>query len=42
MHLLERAATVAALAITKEQAVAAVEGKYRAEFLRDALAGRAG
>ena len=42
VHLLERAATVAALAITKEQAVAAVKGKYRAEFLRDALAGRAG
>jgi purine catabolism regulator len=42
VHLLERAATVAALAITKEQAVAAVESKYRAEFLRDALAGRAG
>jgi purine catabolism regulator len=42
VHLLERAATVAALSITKDQAVAAVEGKYRAEFLRDALAGRAG
>ncbi len=42
VHLLERAATVAALAITKEHAVSAVEGKYRAEFLRDALAGRAG
>ena len=42
VHMLERAATVAALAITKEAAVAAVEGKYRAEFLRDALAGRAG
>ncbi|MBM6402857.1 helix-turn-helix domain-containing protein [Phycicoccus sp. CSK15P-2] len=42
VHMLERAATVAALAMTKEQAVAAVEGKYRAEFLRDALAGRAG
>jgi purine catabolism regulator len=42
VHLLERAATVAALAITKEQAVSAVESKYRAEFLRDALAGRAG
>ncbi len=41
-RLLERAATVAALAITKDQAVSAVEGKYRAEFLRDALAGRAG
>ncbi|WP_270886323.1 helix-turn-helix domain-containing protein [Pedococcus sp. 5OH_020] len=42
VHLLERAATVAALAITKEQAVLAVESKYRAEFLRDALSGRAG
>ena len=42
VHLLERAATVAALAITKEQAVAAVESKYRAEFLRDLLAGKAG
>ncbi len=42
IHVLERAATVAALAVTKEQAVAAVEGKYRAEFLRDALLGRAG
>lgn len=42
VHLLGRAATVAALAVTKDQAVAAVEGKYRAEFLRDALAGRAG
>ena len=42
IHLLERAATVAALAIAREQAVTAVESKYRAEFLRDALAGRAG
>ncbi|HEV7147863.1 MAG TPA: helix-turn-helix domain-containing protein [Pedococcus sp.] len=42
VHLLERAATVAALAITKDQAVSAVESKYRAEFLRDALSGRAG
>lgn len=42
VRLLERAATVAALAITKAQAVAAVESKYRAEFLRDALSGRAG
>jgi purine catabolism regulator len=42
IQVLERAATVAALAITKEQAVSAVESKYRAEFLRDALAGRAG
>jgi purine catabolism regulator len=42
VRLLERAGTVAALAITKDQAVAAVESKYRAEFLRDALSGRAG
>lgn len=42
LHLLQGAATVAALAMTKDQAVAAVEGKYRAEFLRDALSGRAG
>ena len=42
IHLLQRAATVAALAITKDQAVAAVESKYRAEFLRDAISGRAG
>lgn len=40
--ILERAATVAALVITKQQAVAAVESKYRADFLRDILAGRAG
>jgi PucR family transcriptional regulator, purine catabolism regulatory protein len=42
IHILERAATVAALAITKAQAVSAVESKYQADFLRDALAGRAG
>jgi purine catabolism regulator len=40
--LLERAATVAALAVTKQLAVTAVEGKYRGDFLRDVLAGRAG
>jgi len=40
VHSLERAATVAALAITKRLAVAAVEGKYRADFLRDVLTGR--
>ena len=39
-HCLERAATVAALAVTKGLAVAAVEGKYRADFLRDLLTGR--
>ena len=43
VRLLERAATVAALAITKEQAVSAVESKRPPRgFLRDALAGRAG
>jgi len=42
VHVLETAATVAALAITKAQAVSAVESKYQADFLRDALAGRAG
>ncbi|HLR94004.1 MAG TPA: PucR family transcriptional regulator ligand-binding domain-containing protein [Jiangellaceae bacterium] len=40
--VLERAATVAALAVTKQLAVTAVEGKYRGDFLRDVLAGRAG
>ncbi|MEW2360339.1 PucR family transcriptional regulator ligand-binding domain-containing protein, partial [Spirillospora sp. NPDC029432] len=42
LTILERAATVAALVITKQQAVSAVESKYRADFLRDILAGRAG
>ncbi|MBI3686994.1 MAG: PucR family transcriptional regulator ligand-binding domain-containing protein [Actinobacteria bacterium] len=42
VHCLERAATVAALAITKQRAVAAVESKYRAEFLRDLLTGGVG
>ncbi len=41
-HVVGQATTAAALAITKQQAVAAVEGKYRADFLRDALLGRAG
>ncbi|MGH2603095.1 MAG: PucR family transcriptional regulator, partial [Dehalococcoidia bacterium] len=40
VHTLERAATVAALAITKQQELAAVENKYRGDFLRDLLAGR--
>jgi purine catabolism regulator len=40
VHCLERAATVAALAITKRLAIDAVEGKYRADFLRDVLTGR--
>jgi PucR family transcriptional regulator, purine catabolism regulatory protein len=40
VHCVERAATVAALAVTKGLAVAAVESKYRADFLRDLLTGR--
>ena len=36
----ERGATVAALVVTRELAVAAVEGKYRGDFLRDVLAGQ--
>ncbi len=42
VQALERAATVAALAITKQLAVSAVESKFRGDFLRDALAGTAG
>jgi purine catabolism regulator len=42
VQALERAATVAALAITKQLAVAAVESKFRGDFLRDALNGTAG
>ncbi len=42
VFLLERAATVAALAMAKQQAVATVESRYRAEFIRDLLSGRAG
>ncbi len=40
--VLERAATVAAISLTKEIAIGAVESKYRGDFLRDVLAGRAG
>ncbi|CUR60892.1 conserved hypothetical protein [metagenome] len=42
VHALERAAAVAALLITREQAVTAVEGKYQGDFLRDVFLGRAG
>ncbi|MDA8371753.1 MAG: PucR family transcriptional regulator ligand-binding domain-containing protein [Nocardiopsaceae bacterium] len=42
VHLLERAAATAALVITRDLAVSAVEGKYQGDFLRDLLAGRAG
>ena len=40
--VLQRAATVAAISLTKEMAITAVESKYRGDFLRDVLAGRAG
>ncbi|WP_052809834.1 PucR family transcriptional regulator [Streptomonospora alba] len=42
VHLLERAAATAALVITRDLAVSAVEGKYQGDFLRDLLAGNAG
>jgi purine catabolism regulator len=42
LAVLERAAAVAALCLTKELAVTAVESKYRGDFLRDVLGGRAG
>lgn len=41
VDILERAATVAALVITKQLAVNAVESKYQGDFLRDVLSGRA-
>ena len=37
---LERVAIVAALTITKELAVSAVEGKFRGDYLRDVLTGQ--
>lgn len=39
LQALERVAIVAALTITKELAVAAVEGKFRGDYLRDVLTG---
>ena len=42
MHALERAAAVAALLMTREQAVTAVENKYQGDFLRDLFLRRAG
>lgn len=42
VHALERAAAVAALLITREQAITAIENKYRGDFLRDLFRGRAG
>ncbi|HEY6934659.1 MAG TPA: helix-turn-helix domain-containing protein [Marmoricola sp.] len=42
VHALERAAAVAALVITHQEAMTAVENKYRGDFLRDVFLGRAG
>ena len=39
---MERAGAVAALLMTREQAVAAVENKYQGDFLRDLFLRRAG
>jgi PucR family transcriptional regulator, purine catabolism regulatory protein len=41
-HALERAAIVAALLVTRVEAITAVENKYRGDFLRDVFLGRAG
>ncbi len=40
VHALERAATVAALLITREASITAIENKYQGDFLREVLAGR--
>jgi purine catabolism regulator len=42
VHPLEAAATVAALAVTKQLAVRAVESKYQGDFLRDLISGEVG
>ena len=42
VHALERAAAVAALLITREEAITAVETKYQGDFLRDLLLRRSG
>ncbi len=42
MHMLSRAAGVVALVVTKTLAVRGVEAKYRGDFLREVLQGRAG
>jgi purine catabolism regulator len=41
VHALERAATVAALLITREASITAVENKYQGDFLRELFAHRA-
>lgn len=40
VHALERAATVAALLITREDSITAVENKYQGDFLREVFAKR--
>jgi len=40
VHALERAATVAALVITRQEAITAVETKYQGDFLREVFGGR--
>jgi purine catabolism regulator len=42
VQALERAAIVAALLVTRVEAITAVENKYRGDFLRDVFLGRAG
>lgn len=42
VRAMERASAVAALLISREEAVTAVENKYRGDFLRDVFLGRAG
>lgn len=42
VYALQRASAVAALLISQQQAVSAVESKYRGDFLRDVLSDRAG
>ncbi|MGI9156704.1 MAG: PucR family transcriptional regulator [Marmoricola sp.] len=42
VRAMERASAVAALLITRQEAVTAVENKYRGDFLRDVFLGRAG
>ncbi len=41
-HMLHQASAAAAIVMTRDRAVATVESKYRSDFLRDALRGRAG
>ncbi|MDQ6641549.1 MAG: helix-turn-helix domain-containing protein [Actinomycetota bacterium] len=42
VRAMERASAVAALLISRQEAVTAVENKYRGDFLRDVFLGRAG